>query len=82
MIFELMISVCVILKTKFNCFRSFFYRALLLYFRDLSRFLIFCDVYAFYLVLNIDLYDFIVFSKFLITSLTFLKCFIDFHKSS
>ena len=76
-----MISVCVIFEIKFNYFRTFFYRALLLYFRDLSRFLILYNIYAFYLVLNVDLCDFIVFSKSLIAFLTFSKCFINFYKS-
>ena len=77
-----MISVCVTLKIKFNYLRTFFYRVLLLCSRGLSRFLTLYDVCVFYLALNVDLRDFVIFSKSLIASLTFSKCFINFYESS
>ena len=69
------------LKPNSIVFEQLYY-ALLLCFRDLSRFLIFYNDRIFCFVLNVDLRDFIVFSKSLIAPLTFSRCFIDFYKSS
>ena len=68
------------LKLNSIVFEQFYY-ALLLYFRDLSRFLIFYNDRTFCFVLNVDLYNFIAFSKSLIALLIFSRYFINFYKS-